>query len=292
MSQRHDLKATAGARAWQQRSSHMNETGTTKAGAGVAKARAATAKPMHNRQPAETKLGELKRRLLEISDLAAAGAVLGWDQATYMPRGGAHARARQGATLSRLAHEKSVDPALGKLLDALAPYAGGLPYDSDAASLIRVARRDFEKAIKLPSAYVARASALASASYDAWTRARPENDFVGMLSFLEQAVDLSREFAGYFAPYKHIADPLIDAAEEGMTAELVRSLFAGLRRELVPIVRAISDQAVPGDDCLRGSFSERAQLDFSISVVKQFGYDTGRGRLDKTHHPFCTKFSA
>ncbi|MGH6849958.1 MAG: carboxypeptidase M32 [Methylocella sp.] len=270
----------------------MNETGTTKAGAGVAKARAATAKPMHNRQPAETKLGELKRRLLEISDLAAAGAVLGWDQATYMPRGGAHARARQGATLSRLAHEKSVDPALGKLLDALAPYAGGLPYDSDAASLIRVARRDFEKAIKLPSAYVARASALASASYDAWTRARPENDFVGMLSFLEQAVDLSREFAGYFAPYKHIADPLIDAAEEGMTAELVRSLFAGLRRELVPIVRAISDQAVPGDDCLRGSFSERAQLDFSISVVKQFGYDTGRGRLDKTHHPFCTKFSA
>ena len=43
---------------------------------------------------------------------------------------------------------------LGKLLDALAPYAAGLPYDCDEASLIRIARRDFEKAIKLPSAYV------------------------------------------------------------------------------------------------------------------------------------------
>jgi len=217
--------------------------------------------------------------------------VLGWDQATYMPRGGARARARQGATLSRLAHEKSVDPALGKLIDALAPYAAGLPYDSDEASLIRIARRDFERAIKLPSAYVARASALGSASYDAWTRARPANDFAAMLPFLEQAVDLSHEYAGFFAPYKHVADPLIDAAEEGMTTDLVRSLFAELRRELVPIVRAISDQPIPGDDCLRGSFSEPAQLDFSLSVVKQFGYDTGRGRLDKTHHPFCTKFS-
>ncbi|MGH6839567.1 MAG: hypothetical protein ACREDT_12370, partial [Methylocella sp.] len=185
----------------------MNNAGKTHADAGAAKARAATAKPMRNRRPAEAKLAELKRRLLEISDLAAAGAVLGWDQATYMPIGGARARARQGATLSRLAHEKSVDPALGKLLDALAPYAAGLPFDSDEASLIRIAQRDFEKAVKLPSAYVAKASALGSASYDAWTRARPANDFAAMLPFLEQAVDLSREYAGYFAPYKHVADP-------------------------------------------------------------------------------------
>jgi carboxypeptidase Taq len=105
----------------------MNKAGKTKVGAGVAKARAATDKTTRNRKSAETKLAELKRRLLEISDLAAAGAVLRWDQFTYMPRGGAPARARQRATLSRLAHEKSADPALGKLLDDLAPYAAGLP---------------------------------------------------------------------------------------------------------------------------------------------------------------------
>ncbi|WGJ15402.1 carboxypeptidase M32 [Methylocapsa sp. D3K7] len=240
---------------------------------------------------AETKLAELKLRLLEISDLAGAGALLGWDQSTYMPRGGAPARARQGATLSKLAHEKSIDPALGKLLDELAPYADDLPYQSDEASLIRVARRDFEKAIKVPSAYVARASALGSSSYDAWTRARPANDFATMRPFLEQAVELSREYAGFFAPYQHVADPLIDAAEEGMTTASIRSLFAELRSELQPIVRAIAEQPVPSDGCLRGSFPETTQLDYSLLVVKQFGYDLDRGRLDKTHHPFCTKFS-
>lgn len=263
----------------------------TKEGAGPAKAQEDADKKPRNRQPAEAKLAEVKRRLLEINDLTGAQALLGWDQSTYMPRGGALARSRQSATLSRLAHEKSVDPTLGKLLDDLAPHAEGLPYDSDEASLIRVARRDFEKAIKLPSSYVARASEHSSASYDAWIRARPANDFANMIPFLEKSVDLSREYSGYFAPYQHVADPLIDAAEEGMTAASIRSLFEGLSSELIPIVRAIADQPNAADDCLRGSFSEQAQLDFSRLVIKRLGYDFDRGRLDKTHHPFCTKFS-
>jgi carboxypeptidase Taq len=260
--------------------------------AATKKVAAAAAKKPRNRRSSEQKLAELKRRLLEISDLGAAGAVLGWDQATYMPKGGSGARSRQGATLSRLAHEKSVDPALGRLLDALAPHGETLPYDSDDASLIRVSRRDFERATRVPADYVARASAIASTSYDAWTRARPANDFTTMRPFLEQAVDLGREYADFFAPYQHIADPLIDGADEGMTTASIRALFAELRGQLVPMVRAITDQPPADDGCLRGPFDEREQLAFSLSIVKQFGYDLDRGRIDKTHHPFCTKFAA
>ena len=239
----------------------------------------------------EAKLGELKRRLSEIADLGSAGAVLGWDQATYMPAGGATARARQGAMLSRLAHEKAVDPALGKLIDSLGPCGASLPYDSDAASLVRVAKRDFEKAIKVPADYVERASAAGSASYDAWTRARPANDFAAMAPFLERTIELAREYAGFFAPYAHIADPLIDGADEGMTTASVRALFAELRRELVPIVHAIAAQPAIDDRALHGSFDEPAQLAFGRAVVERIGYDFERGRLDKTHHPFSTRFS-
>src|SRR5882672_1884111 len=161
----------------------MIKTSKAKASGRPTKAAETTRKNSRNRQSLESKLSELKRRLLEISDLNAAGAVLRWDQATYMPKGGAGARGRQGATLARLAHEKSVAPALGKLIDDLAPYAERLPYDSDDASLIRVVRRDFEKAVKVPSDYVARANELGAASYDAWTRARPANDFAAMRPF-------------------------------------------------------------------------------------------------------------
>ena len=238
------------------------------------------------------KLAELRSRLAEIADLSSAGAVLGWDQATYMPSGGAVARARQGATLSRLAHEKSVDPALGTLIDSLEPYAAALPEDADDARLVRVAKRDFDKAIKVPPDYVARASAAASASYDAWTRARPANDFATMVPYLERTIDLSREYAGFFAPYAHIADPLIDGADEGMTTASVRALFAELRQELVPIVHAIAEQPAIDDRVLHGTFDEPAQIAFGRDVVERLGYDFERGRLDKTHHPFSTRFAS
>jgi len=255
-------------------------------------ARAAAGRSKRTSPSAESRLAALENRLREISDLGAASALFGWDQATYMPSGGAAARARQGATLNRLAHQKSVDPALGKLLDQLHAFGEGLPYDSDAASLIRVARRDFEKAIKVPADYVARASAFGSASYDAWTRARPVNDYATMRPFLERALELSREYASFFAPYANVADPLIDSADEGMTVASVRTLFADLRRELVPIVRAIADQPLADDSSLRGAFGEGKQLEFSLIAARSIGYDLVRGRLDKTHHPFCTKFSA
>ena len=93
----------------------------------------------------------------------------------------------------------------------------------------------------MPAGYVARASELASASYDAWTRARPANDFAAMRPFLEKGLELSREFARYLAPYDHIADPLIDAGDPGMTVASVRALFDELHAELVPIVRAIAE---------------------------------------------------
>ena len=242
------------------------------------------------RLSAEDRLAELKRRLLEISDLGAASSVLSWDQATYMPKGGAAARGRQSATLQRLAHEKFVDPAFGRLIDALASRAASL--SDDDAALVRVAQRNFEKAIRVPAEYVVRASVLGAASYDAWTRARPANDFAAMVPFLEQILDISREYAEFCAPYEHVADPFIDDAEEGMTTAAVQKLFKALRRELVPLVHAIAEQAPADDRCLRQSFGEPAQLAFGLGVAQRMGYDLDRGRLDKTHHPFCTRFSA
>jgi carboxypeptidase Taq len=268
--------------------SHVANSAKSRVRRPTAKVR--TAKRRSDRRPAEERLKELKQRLLDISDLGAVGHVLGWDEATYMPKGGAAARGRQSAAVSRIRHEKSIDPALGQLLDGLVPFAESRPEESDDAALIRVARRDFEKAIKVPADWVERANRHGSASYDAWTRARPANDFATMRPYLEKTLALSREYAGFFKPYDRIADPLIDDADEGMTTASIQSLFAELRRELVPIVRAIADAPVADDRCLRGAFGEAEQLAFSLDVATRLGYDLDRGRLDKTIHPFCTRF--
>ena len=49
----------------------------------------------------EAELTALKTRLQEIDDLRGAASVLQWDQATYMPPGGAESRGRQLALLRK-----------------------------------------------------------------------------------------------------------------------------------------------------------------------------------------------
>ena len=246
-------------------------------------------RPTGKRPPAEKHLADLKARLLEISDLNAAASVLNWDQSTYMPPGGASARGRQLARLSTLVHERRTDPAIGRLLDKLDPYAATLSPDSDDACLIRVLRRDYERNIRMPADLVARWSTASSASYNAWVAARPANDFATMRPHLETALGLSQEFAALFPGYAHIMDPLI-GPDEGVTVAETRALFKKLRAQLVPLVAKITAQGIADDSCLRKTYPEAQQLAFAVTVAQEFGYDLQRGRLDKTAHPFMTSF--
>jgi carboxypeptidase Taq len=239
----------------------------------------------------ESKLQELKNRLAEVFNLNGAAAVLGWDQATYMPSGGAPARGRQMATLASLAQQKFTDPAIGKLLDDLENETKNMPPDSDEAALIRKTRRDYNKQIKVSAEWVSRFSAHSAQAYQAWTVARPANDFKSVQDNLKKTLDLSREYANFFPGYDHIADPLIDGPDPGMKAADIRKVFGDLRQQLVPIVKAITSQPEADESPLHMGFPEDEQLAFGISVSKDYGLDMDRSRQDKTHHPFCTTFS-
>lgn len=208
-----------------------------------------------------------------------------------MPPGGVAARGRQIATISRLAQEKLIDPAVGRLLDELQPWAEGLPYDTDEAAMIRVIRREYERALRVPPAFLGQFYEHLTNAYQVWSEARPANDFARARPVLEKTLDYSRQLAGYFAPYDHIIDPLIDMSDYGMKAATVSAVFAELRQALVPIVQAITSQPAADDSCLRLYYPEKEQEEFGIEVSRAIGYDFNRGRLDKTHHPFTTKFS-
>ena len=102
----------------------------------------------------------LRDRLATISDVNAARKTLNWDRQTYMPEGGVASRAEQSATLSRLVHEMLVAEETGELLGALEEPEP----DSEYYALVRLARRQYERATKLPNRLIeelARATALA-----------------------------------------------------------------------------------------------------------------------------------
>jgi carboxypeptidase Taq len=236
-------------------------------------------------------LTELRGRIHEVYLLRSASAVLEWDRATQMPERGAEGRARQLALLGRTSHARLTDDRVGALLDELAPLEaqGG---DDDDAAFIRVTRREYELARRVPEAFVAERSAHTSASYLAWTRAKPANDFRAMVPYLQKTLELSRRYAEYFPDRAHWADPHIAESDYGATAASVRELFARLRAELVPLVQAVLDEEPPDDSFLRASYPRAAQLAFASEVVEALGYDFRCGRLDLAPHPFETRLSA
>jgi carboxypeptidase Taq len=237
-------------------------------------------------------LRDLRAHLATIADLRSAGAVLRWDQETYMPPGGAAGRAEVLATLARLAHERLVSTRTQELMDVAQPLLDRLDPDSDDAALMRVTRYDFDRARKLPADFVADRARAASRSLQVWRDARPRNDFVAFRPALQQMVEFARRTADYLGYREHPYDALLDHYEPEMTSREVDILFGQLREATVPLVRAIVERGSGVDaSVLQQEFPEAPQRMFGLTIVQAFGYDTTRGRLDTSAHPFSSEFN-
>lgn len=233
------------------------------------------------------RLTDLKNRLALVQDLRASAAVLEWDQETYMPPGAAEARAHQLATLKTLAHRRFTDESVGALLEGL----DGLVEDEFDRALVRVTRRDFERATKLSADLVARFARAKARALEAWKRARRNDDFAHFAPHLREIVDLSIEQAEALGYERRRYDALLDEYEPEATWAEVDTAFRDLRAELVPIVQALAEADPPDDAFLHRPYDPDRQWNLGLDVLRAFGYDFARGRQDRSAHPFSTAFS-
>ena len=238
----------------------------------------------------EEKLQQLKERLAEVMDLGYISAVLGWDQQTYMPPGGAEERGYQLATLARLVHQHVTSDEVGKLLEDLNREVDAFDPDSDDACLIRSAYYEYHKRTRVPVDLVADTAQVTTSAHEAWARARQEKNFQLFQPHLERVVELRRAYAECFQPYDHIYDPLLDDFERGMKTADVQRIFGALRPQQVALIQAISQRPQVDDSFLRVDYPEQGQWDFGVDVISHFGYDWKRGRQDRSAHPFTTNF--
>ncbi len=232
------------------------------------------------------RFAELKTRLAEINDVRHAQEVLFWDQTVMMPPGGAPVRSEQLTTLDRIAHSRFIDDETGRLLDELAQYEQSLDYDSDEASLIRTARRDWEKARRVPADLAAEMVMAAAEGHDIWAKAREEDDYASFLPHLERTIELKHRYVECFEGYDEPYDVLLDDFEPGMKTAEVRAVFDELKAELVPLIAEVGSND-PDEEFMSGPFPIDAQHAFSLRVIERFGYDPQFFRLDLTLHPFA-----
>ena len=226
----------------------------------------------------------------EIRDLTAAEGLLAWDQETYMPAGGIESRAKVMATLAGIKHAKLTDP---ELADAVAACEEEAEPGSVLAAQAYRARREVDRAAKVPARLTKALAQATSTALASWQRARAGNDFSLFRKDLARVLELTREEAAALANGGGLYDALLDLYEPGATEAELEPLFAELKRELVPLVRAAAGSGIQVDDSpIRGNFPRAQQLEFGMEIARAMGFDFERGRLDASAHPFCSGIAA
>ena len=246
----------------------------------------------------DTTLTLLINRLTEIHHLKDACAVLSWDQETYMPTGGGQSRAEQIATLQTLAHDNFVSSETEKLLGEWVDIPTGqllekarTSLEESSQALLREVWRDFNRAKKLPSAFVNKLERECSLAQQVWVEARKKNNFASFLPNLRTVVQLKLEETEYLGYSDSPYDALLDEYEPGSTVAKLKPLFSTLRPRLVSLLHQVLNSSIkPNTILFDQSFDNDKQIEFGKVVLKKMDYQFDRGRLDLSAHPFTTAF--
>ena len=231
-------------------------------------------------------LDALRDRLAELSDLHALARLAAWDQRTMMPPLGAPARANQVATLQRLVHDRETDEQIGAWLDELDGDGAGL--DAIDRDLVRVARRDWDRARRVPRELASDVALAAAEGQAAWMAARAASDFAAFAPALRRNVDLAREYAACFPDAAHPYDAHLADYDFGLTAARVREIFDPLAERLSALAADAADRpAVPPLSVPLAA--QQAAVD---AVLARLGVTEDSWRVDVSAHPFTSWLSA
>src|SRR5215213_6057943 len=231
-------------------------------------------------------LDALRDRLAELADLTALKRLAAWDQRTMMPPNGAPARAHQVATLQRLAHARATADEIGAWLDQL--DADGAALDDLQRDLVRLARRDWERARRVPPELAAELAAAAAEGQAVWQTARAAGDFAAFAPALRRNVELARAYVGCFDDAAHPYDALLADYDFGLTSARVRALFDPLAETLAGL--AAEAAGAPGAAPL--DVPVAAQRAAADAVLRRLGVTPDSWRVDVSPHPFTSWLSA
>jgi carboxypeptidase Taq len=226
----------------------------------------------------------LRERLAELADLGSLEMLAGWDQQVMMPAQGGPARAQQLSALARIVHERATGDDIGEWLDEL--EHGDL--DELERDIVRLARRDYERARRVPTELAAELSRAHAEGQERWRQARADDDFAAFAPALERNVELAREYGRALTDGDDgVYDALLADYDWGLRADTLRELFAALARELAPLV----EEARSRHPRRAVSVAPQAQQEAVMGTLRRVGVNPDSWRVDVSPHPFTSWMS-
>lgn len=227
----------------------------------------------------------LMARVKDLGRLSTIEQLLDWDQEVFMPAAGVTARAEQTALMAGLIHERLVADEIAALLDA-----AEFEHDDGVASTnVREVRRNYERAVRVPTDLVKEIAHASTVAKDAWAKARESSDFAAFAPHLSKLLELKKRQAVHIGYQEEAYDALLDEFEPGATASSAETLFSALRGPTVALLEQIKGAPrQPDRSILQRTFAVAQQQTLSREMAHAIGFDAQAGRIDISVHPFCT----
>ncbi|HYF97941.1 MAG TPA: carboxypeptidase M32 [Coxiellaceae bacterium] len=231
------------------------------------------------------KLVALFEKIAHLNHLHAAAH---WDEAVMMPAGAGETRAQALTTLDVMRHSLLVAPETAELLEKAKSETLTDPWQG---ANLRLMEREYLSASCIPADLLARATHAAIQCQQAWRHMRKENNWNDFLPLLSANVKFKREEAQLrgaafaLSPY----DALLDHFSPGVTQALIDPIFAELQAFLPNFIQKVMEaQQKRVLVETQGKFPIPQQQELAHKIMETLGFDFNHGRLDVSHHPFCT----
>jgi carboxypeptidase Taq len=222
---------------------------------------------------------KLRERMGELADLTSLDHLASWDQLVMMPAEGAPGRAHQLGTLARLTHERATGQEIGEWMAELEDEE----LEARDRDMLRLARRDWERARRVPGELAAELSRAHADGQESWQLARARDDFASFAPALERNVQLARDYAECVAEDGDgLYQALLHDYDFGLRTDELRTLFATLSQALAPLVGEATAHS-PRRDL---SVPVPAQQTAVASTLRRIGVEEASWRVDVSAHPF------
>lgn len=231
----------------------------------------------------QEKLKKYKDWIFRQSAYRMALSIISIDKLTVAPVGGSEYRDKRTAFLAGELFSIETDP---EMIEVLKDLSEDETIDPDDRRAAQVYYAEVKKTMCIPKEEFVEAEELFSRSYDAWLKAKTENNYSIFEPYLKKVIETVKKMYGYRDSDLPLYDQMLDDFEPGMRQASYDVFFDALKERLVPLIRKVTEAEQIDTSFLNQNYDIDGQKKFMDEILKYLHFDPEWGYQNETEHPF------
>ena len=180
--------------------------------------------------------------------------------------------------------------ATAEIMDCLLENEGELTLVEQRS--LKVLKRDADRMKSMPKDEFIKYQSLVTSTGNAWHKANEEGDYEILRPHLEKLFGRIRDMALSYNPGEDPYDYCLGRFEPGSSVKFYDPFFDGVREDIVPLLREITEKPQVDDSCLKGDYSAAKQEELALYIMDVMGVDMNKVGLSTSLHPFTKRLGS